>query len=538
MESSQNLTNIQFMVNSFYEFAANVYIDYKQKEPIYIVKSVPSESSIATPNGEEIEIKREQTFQEYLLFQLFYNYGVKRRMVNEHIAILYYDKSLKGYKATSPITMLCRHMMLNLNNLRIVSLGVPKATPLETFCQNYGVNMDSAESSPASSYGFYEFLEGTMITYNPSLVKYNIEHINANSGVDEEVAETDANLESVKATISNEFNKTFMYSTRRVVGTGCFSSMKTFLQMFEENNQLAGISLESLPSEVTNDTVLVFNIEHPDNKLISKVPINRNTLVGVYKFKPELQTSDEFNLINSFSQEQSDSIKQSFQQLANGMVIQIGVQDFVNQFPNIHIQTPKRIFNIQDADNVVTSLENTSINNLKMVISGFPDEFQGVMIYSNTGERSKISNNKYKTLCKLKGAKPIVIEEWNLKNLFSMYWRLVKTNQIAEFLAKFEIINSDKTYKKLFDWFAFILNGFSMNLFKAYHYSFVKRIMQKEAIPYAMKPMCGDLHTQYMANRIPISKTMVDSYISNQPASKIFWRLFTPNMNVVIPTRY
>ena len=41
-----------------------------------------------------------------------------------------------------------------------------------------------------------------------------------------------------------------------------------------------------------------------------------------------------------------------------------------------------------------------------------------------------------------------------------------------------------------------------------------------------MKPMCGDLHTEYMKNKVPISPTMVEQYIFSQPVNKMFWRIF------------
>ena len=67
---------------------------------------------------------------------------------------------------------------------------------------------------------------------------------------------------------------------------------------------------------------------------------------------------------------------------------------------------------------------------------------------------------------------------------------------------------------------------YSINLFKTYHNAFVKKTFQKSDIPYSMKPMCGDLHTEYLKNKVPNSPTMVEQYIFNQPVSKIFWRLF------------
>ena len=537
--------NIKYMVNAFYSYCAEVFVDYKSKGPHYSIKTVKDETN---PNGEEIEIKKEQSFDEYLMFQLYYNFGVKRRMINDNIALFYYDKHLPGYKADSPVTMLCRHMMFDFYSMRIISLGIPKAMKLDKFCDLYGIDMNTRyniefengshqiiQNPISKKYNFYEFPEGTMITYNPSLAQYNIQAVTPSTpegGDDAAMAdiETDANVESVKANISAEFNKAFMFSTRRVLGTGTFGSQKTFLQMFEENNQNAGLDLSLIPAELIKDTVLVFNIEHPDNNIIGKKPINRNTLCGVFKFKSQEESVDQFLTILNKEEIISDEIKQLFGVLANGMVTQIPVEEFVVACGGLNIQTPMIIENINsvsDESIIVTVLHRTSIDNLKSIISHQPIDFQGLMIYGANGERTKIINEKYKSLLELKGHKPITIEEWNLKNLFFIYWRLMKTNKIADFLAAFELADSDRNYKKLFQWFSFMINGFSMGLFKAYHYSFVKKLMPKTNIPYAMKPMCGDLHTQYLKDKVPVSKNMVDAYLTGLSGSKIFWRLFS-----------
>ena len=135
-------------------------------------------------------------------------------------------------------------------------------------------------------------------------------------------------------------------------------------------------------------------------------------------------------------------------------------------------------------------------------------------------------NTKYKELKILKGNKPIVLEQWNTKNLFYLYWRLMKLQLIPQFIAEFDE-SGGWSYNQLFYWFANVARGYSINLFKVYHHSFVKKTFEKTNIPYSMKPMCGDLHNMYKANKCPISQTMVEQYIFEQSAGKVFWRLFS-----------
>ena len=75
-------------------------------------------------------------------------------------------------------------------------------------------------------------------------------------------------------------------------------------------------------------------------------------------------------------------------------------------------------------------------------------------------------------------------------------------------------------------WFYSLVNNYAIKLFKVYHYSFVKKTFDKKNIPFSLKPMCGDLHTLYKSNSVPITKSFIEQYLVEQPASKLYWRLF------------
>ena len=75
-------------------------------------------------------------------------------------------------------------------------------------------------------------------------------------------------------------------------------------------------------------------------------------------------------------------------------------------------------------------------------------------------------------------------------------------------------------------WFYSLIHNYSINLFKIYHYAFVKKTFNKPDIPYSLKPLCGDLHKMYKSNNTPITNTIVEQYLFELPASKLFWRLF------------
>lgn len=570
-ENTQSVqpTFIGEMVSEFYDLLGEVYIEYqnltekpmipinppqnKRRTRVKNVDNANAETSTTVETivegGIDVEVKdinvlkKEQSFQEYFLYKLYFNYGIKRRMISDNIVLLFYVKSLKGYSVNSYITMLCRHMMLDLTTMRIISLGIPKAMKYEQFVNKYNIDMDNSETNFSSGrtpkHRIYKFPEGTMIVYNPSLKKYNVEQLASVEQHQEEIDNDDAEKEAsevIQKNIEQQFSQQFQYSTRKVVGTGRFSSLKTFLEMFNENNEIANTNLDAIPAEIIENKALVFNIEHPENRIISNHLRNFNTLCGVFQFKTEEQCKEEFNKIMmlEFNTENASKIKDAFAVLGKDMVSQIHVATFKKQVQeygvNFHMPEVIKSFESKNVEGVSETIntDELSFNQLVNIVNNRPKEFQGYIIYGINGERTKIMNNKYKELKVLKGNKPIVIEQWNTRNLFYLYWRLVKQQLIPEFIAEFDQTGG-WSYNQLFYWFASIARGYAVNLFRVYHNSFVKKTMDKYTIPYSMKPLCGDLHNMYKNNKVPISLTMVEQYIFEQPVGKIFWRLFSNN---------
>jgi hypothetical protein len=559
-------------VDAFYAYMAEVYLEYfqlKEKPVIKVSKEVSVNGDMQTASAMEtlvIEEPKVQSFADYFLYKLYYNYGIKRRTVSPDISLLFYAKGLKGYKATHMITMLCRHMMLDTRNMRIISLGVPKAMKLEEFCQRLAINPDDAATNLTADgihkLTMYRFPEGTMMTYNPSLAKYNVpitESANQNMDCDEPGAgsgdgaqEAITHAAEIEANIQKQFEQHFtpdasqqaqptqmQYSTRKVLGTGRFSSLKTFMEMFNENNAAAGVNLEVIPADVIQDKVLVFNIEHFENRVVSAMVRNYNTLCAVYQFKSDGDCTLQYGEITNIELVQGidadadtrNRIIKGFQALGRDMVIPLDLNEFHKTLSGfgVNLFLPDSIHsfgnNLSSESKKINVLE-LSINQLNDIVQSRPKDFQGYIIYGRDGSRTKIMNTKYKELKILKGNKPIVIEQWNTKNLFYLYWRLMKLQLLDKFIAEFDMTGG-WSYNQLFYWFATLAHGYSVNLFRVYHNSFVRKSMDKYNIPYSMKPMCGDLHNMYKANKVPISQSMVEQYVFNQSAGKMFWRLFS-----------
>ena len=592
-ETTFNYVN-NCLVKKFYEFMADIYIEHKKL----------NEENIKHLQDDKTA-KPLQPFPQYFIYKLYYHYGVKRRMANDHIALLYYSKTAKGYKNTEPITMLCRHMLLDLKCMRIISLGIPKAVKLNDFCNTYSINKADASTNymkkenkttddkptddKTNKYDMYYFSEGTMMTYNPSLSKYNFTFVECDDSEDEDdndepkpKTETETETETEDTTLLEnslniekpveiKFVNQFIYSTRKILGTGHFNSYKSFLQMFLENNMVNKIDLNKIPEEYIKDTVLVFNIEHPDNTIISTIKRNSNILCGVFKFKNEEQSNQEFEKITTitYSLENENDIKKHFEVLGHTMVTQIKVKDFKQQLYDnnikINLQLPKLIKYFEKSTSEKSTSEKStsekstndkedkssdvkkdkeidvntfSLEQLEYIVDNKSKFFHGYIIYGKNGERTKIANKKYKDLCELKGNKPINLEQCNIKNLFYLYIRLIKQKNVQKFLKEFDTENTITTtqplpvqftltsYKQIFMWFYSLVNNYAIKLFKVYHYSFVKKTFEKKNIPFSLKPMCGDLHTLYKSNNVPITKNFIEQYLVEQTASKLYWRLF------------
>ena len=362
-------------------------------------------------------------------------------------------------------------------------------------------------------------------------------------------------------TVEIKFNNQFMYSTRKVLGTGSFGSNKSFLDMFEENNKVYNTDLSIIPSELIKDTALVFNIEHPENNIISTIKRNTNTLCAVFRFKPDIDSQKEFSRISSIEYtpdvEPSENnfitlIYEQFKILGTNMITQIQVSNYKKYLSdnnvNVNFYLPKVVKSFEKV--TTNTLDNTeikeqidihslSISQLETLVNSKSKYFHGYIVYGLNGERTKITNQKYKDLCELKGNKPITIDQSNNKNLFYLYFRLLKQQNVSKFLKEFDTVNSGSTtYKQIFMWFYTLIHNYSLNLFKTYHYSFVKKSFNKPDIPYDLKPLCGDLHKMYKSNNTPITNTIVEQYLYDLPASKLFWRLFktTTETTVSVPT--
>jgi hypothetical protein len=442
----------------------------------------------------------------------------------------YYDKPAQGFNKADPLTMFCRHLVFDLNTMSIVSIGLPGALSYDSFMTSIGSDGVSIE----------EFLEGTMVVYNQRLSHFGQQSVGALESLDSaESVNTDANQKKPQ--------NDWALSTRRKLGTSFFNNPgKSFDQMFRENNTSAGTEFGDL--DYLADKVLVFNVEHADNRVVNPVINNRNTLVAAYQlpadfnivrgsignvlnavFNAGVQGQSVASVAVSEAATSSESADTDYSGLKHAImahaavaeVKQIPVQTVINDLSTLGVKglrAPTKLFTYHGTDPL--TVVNSMIANMDKYMAG-------VMIKTaSETRRAKIRNPAHYELLKIKGSEPITISDRNKHNLFKVYWQLRQRgpDAIQQFLDVFD--NKTATYKNIFTWYDILISGMNHQLFQEYHNVFVRKSMLPQTISYAFKPLCGELHKIYKAEHKPITRDTVIQFVNKLEHNQVYWRLF------------
>lgn len=499
---------LQEQVNDFYKFIGDI-IKIHHSNPDISDSEIESikvlERQLYSKNDENnIKIKEMTPILNKILYRLYIEKGIKRKLIGSLIQ-LFYDKSNKNYDKNDSITQLCRHLVIDPKNLRIVSLGVTKSVDYDEFKETFEFPTISIE----------EFPDGTMCVYTPDLMTYQSEiqfekmHDDDNS---ENVVDSDTETKPKRV-------KDFRYSTRKVLGTGYFNSpTKSFSDMFKENNDRMGIDMSKLPDEYVSNHSFVFNVQHPENRIISPIKNNgTNTLVGVYKYKDEKLVNEQWETI--VSSIESETFNTNIKAFANDMVVSLNLTEFTTEMAS-------KGFNFTTVKDITEDISKLVRNyhDLETYVNCQPYEFQGLVLKNSDGIRTKIRNSNYESIRELKGSLPVMIEERNTSNLFKTFWRLRQKHdgsltKFCQYFGKFE-------YNSLFNCFNLYVHGLTNTLHQTYLNAFVYKNINKVDIPFHLKPLCGELHKIYMQNKQPITFNIVANFINNLPFSMIYWRIF------------
>ena len=488
----------------------------------------------------ELSGKEWKSFADYWSYSLYRDCGVKRRyhrygddlpivepetVESKYITAFFgksqgvlvqffYDKDLSGYNPANPITQICRHLVFDMNSMSIISLGVTKSLDPVVFGQFVGCQSDPANPENKLPVHVEEFLEGTMVVYNPALSKYKM------TIMEDMLAEEDDQLA--------ETAKTWALSTRKALGTSYFNNPgMSFQQMFDQNMETAGIDFGKVPLDYLMTHVFVFNVEHCDNRVIHPEPKNRNTLVAVYKLNCAGLASGELTMAmldkyRVFCDEptymdavsQIDKIKSSQLEVLDLNTVLAELAGF-----GVIMNRVTQHFDFSGAELVNSPAINA-------IMKGMGEYTPGVMISGPGGLRTKIRNPAYTELLKLKGNTPISINAKNKKNLFKLYWMLRQNGQenIKKFLALFD--TPEKAFTAIFDWYRNCIHVLTHNLYIEYLTVFVEKKRNSSTIPYEFKPLTAELHKQFKETHQPTTKDKVIQLINKMVWNKVYWRIF------------
>lgn len=218
-----------------------------------------------------------------------------------------------------------------------------------------------------------------------------------------------------------------------------------------------------------------FVMQHPDNRIVSPILEKALYLTKVYRI--EGYTIHEVNVSKH-------------------------VEELTQKCPNLVLRSPERyefasFSELQDR----YKHDKNSSNDLS-----YADV--GVMIYSPSGDRTKIRNPEYEAVRILRGNQP---------KLQYHYLALRKTGQIAEFLKYFP------EYKQHFTEFRDQLHIFTNSLHKNYIDCYINKKRPLKEFPHQYRSMMFNLHQYYLNElrdkREYISRAVVIDHINNLPAS-------------------
>lgn len=439
----------------------------------------------------------------------------------------YYDKQASGFVKSDPLTMFCRHVVFDLNSMSIISVGMPGALSYDAFMTSQGSDGVSIE----------EFLEGTMLVYNQRLGQFGQQSVTT--------MESSTSDETSSAPAQPQHD--WALSTRRKLGTSFFNNPgKTFDQMFRENNTAAGTEFGDL--DYLANKALVFNLEHEENRVVNPITNNRNTLVAAYQLPEDFNTvrtsvqgvlnavfnagvaqtksadvsADADDHTQTVPVNNSEMLKHAvMSHAAVAEVKQLHVDQVIGDLVRRGVKglrSPTRLFVYHGTDPL--TVVNSMVANM--------DKYMAGVILKTAGEtrRTKVRNPVHYELLSIKGSGPITISDRNKHNLFKVYWNLRQhgPDAIQQFLDVFD--NKSATYKNIFTWYDVLISGMNHQLFQEYHNVFVRKTMQAQAISYAFKPLCGELHKLYKANRQPITRDSVIQFVAKLEHNQIYWRLF------------
>ena len=266
-------------------------------------------------------------------------------------------------------------------------------------------------------------------------------------------------------------------STRSTIGAKCNFNMDsniTYRYMFLDAMNHIGLEFEDLNKTCCYSFVL----QHPKNRIV--VPIKEPAIILTNRYK--IENNEVFNN---------------------------------NSFNNPTKFNTLKMHNIDD-NNFKSSVKYTG-NNWNDLITHFFSEnlsyqFQGIMIWNNKGQRTKIRNSNYEKIKHLKGNSP---------KLQYQYYHLRQNNAVGEFLKYYP------EYRKEFSDFRRELHKWTSQLYQNYIKCFIKKEKPLGDFPYNFKTHMYKIHEIYL-NDLKlegkfVNKGVVIEYVNTLPPPRLMY---------------
>lgn len=290
----------------------------------------------------------------------------------------------------------------------------------------------------------------------------------------------------------NNDTETWETSTRGNIGanTSFFQnkSKKTFRNMFDESCNMSFLDINNLNKELC----YIFVMNHPDNRIVTKCDIPELYLVKVYKITNNDNETFNIEVLNDLS-----TIKNT---IVNTLI----------KYPDDYTMSiDMNINNCIDINN------NINYNLIEGCVNLLHYNYMGIIIYdSNRDIRTKIRNQKYEYVRKLRGNQP---------KLDYRYLELKKNKNINKYLQYFP------EHKENFDEYWNKTKDFTVDLYQYYVDTHITKTKQMDIVPKEFKPHIYNLHQYYLQdlrpNRYTLQKTHVISYVNNLPEAMLLYAL-------------
>ena len=251
----------------------------------------------------------------------------------------------------------------------------------------------------------------------------------------------------------------------------------TFRSMFFEACNLNNFDLNTLDRKYT----YTFILQHPFNRIVTPISMPTIYLIKIYE------------IINKIDEKKA-------------IIKELNLQNFISSVPYIFLNTGVKFINKYPISDNFDSVKNYYTS------KEIPYYCVGCMVYNEDGTRTKLRNNNYENVRKLRGNQPKL--QYN-------YLCLKQENKIKEFLYYYP------EHSFIFNKFKLKVFEYTNQLFMNYISCFIRKEKVLKEYDFQFKNHMYKLHEKYKTELKPnnknIDKKFVIDYFNNlHPSQQMF----------------